>query len=218
MTRRPVEGVRVSILGTGLSIASDSSGVFAMTGVPSGIRVIQARAIGYAIGSWVVELTEGQILRQDFELEARAVTVDSVVVQAASADDSWRSEQGFEQRRRQARGTFLAREEIARRQPNALSDLMRSVAGIQTRCSGFRSGNACQIVMNHGTRQCSPEYFLDGYPATASTGPNFPIGQIRGIEIYLDEFAVPMEFQRPNLRCGVIAIWTIEPGSHLEIH
>ena len=33
-----------------------------------------------------------------------------------------------------------------------------------------------------------------------------------------DAFSVPVELQLPNLRCGVIAIWTIDPGTSLEAH
>ena len=210
-SRLPVEGARVAILGTGLGASTDQAGRFEVTSVPSGIRVLQVRAIGYAVGSWMVELGDGQVLRQVFELEARAIQLDSISVTAA-AFTGWRSEAGFEERRARRIGFFLGRQEIQQRHANTIGDLMRVVPGLMTTCRN----SGCVVRMERGTQNCLPEYFLDGYPATFSTGPNFPITQIRGVEIYRDRFETPAEFQRPNLQCGVIAIWTVEPGTPLE--
>lgn len=217
VTQQPIEAARISILGTTLATVSGRDGGFELASVPTGVHVLQVRAIGYALASWVLDLAEGQSLRQNFELQSRVVTVDSVRVVVASAVESWRNEAGFETRRRSGRGYFITREEIARRQPRTLADLMRNVPGIGTVCRGGAS-NSCRVVMNRGSRPCSPDYFLDGFEATASTGPNFPINQIRGIEIYGDPSMIPLELQRPNLRCGVIAIWTIDSGTELGKH
>jgi hypothetical protein len=214
VSRSAVEGARVSILGTSLGASSDSGRRFTIAGVPPGVRVIQVRAIGYAVGSWMVELSEGQQVHQFFELEGRTLTVDSITVTQAAGGDGWRSEAGFDHRRHAGVGFFITRQDIQQRRAENLSDLIRVVPGVQTSCRGRN----CVVLMPQSTRPCSPEYFLDGYPATFATGPSFPIQQIRGVEIYKSRFDVPAEFQRPNLTCGVIAIWTIEPGSRLENH
>ena len=212
-TRSPIEGARVNVLGTTLRTNSDSSGRFDLAGVPAGVRVIQARAVGYAVGSWMVELGDGQRLDQVFELDGRTLTVDSITV-SGGEDQSWRSEAGFERRRRGVQGYFITREDIRQRRAETISDLIRVVPGVITSCRGRN----CSVLMPQATRPCAPEYFLDGYPATFATGPAFPMNQIRGVEIYRSRFDVPAEFQRPNLSCGVIAIWTIEPGTKLENH
>lgn len=209
----PVEGARVSIIGTGLNASSDAAGRFIVTGVPAGVRVMQVHAIGFAVGSWVVELTEGQVLRQDFDLAPRALEVEGVTV-TAPGTDNWRSEESFEDRRHRTTGFFITKEQIAQRNAANISELLRTVPGVMTSCTS----RGCVIRMGRSVRQCSPEFYLDGYPATFSTGPNFPITQIRGIEVYRDYFEAPPEFQRPNLTCGVIAIWTVEPGTALGRH
>lgn len=212
MTRLPIEGARISVLGTSLAASSDSGGRFDVLGVPAGVRVIQIRAIGYAVASWMVELGEGQQLRQVFELEGNAVVVDSITVTTREA--GWRSEAGFEQRRRAGIGFFFTREDIQRRRTSTVGDLVRTVPGLISSCRS----RSCVILMTQGTRPCAPDYFLDGYPATLATGPSFPMNQIRGVEIYRSRFEVPAEFTRPNQLCGVIAIWTIEPNTRLENH
>jgi hypothetical protein len=92
--------------------------------------------------------------------------------------------------------------------------VIRTIPGIYTACRGSR----CTMIFQESGKPCGPEFFLDGYPATFATGPTFPLSQIRGIEIYKSRSDVPPEFQRPGLNCGVIAIWTIEPGTRLENH
>jgi len=62
--------------------------------------------------------------------------------------------------------------------------------------------------MSRSSRGCRPEYYLDGFPASSSVGPDFPITGIYGIEVYRTASEVPVEFRRPELRCGVILIWS----------
>ena len=208
-----IEGARISIVGTGLGASSDAQGRFQVTGVPAGVRVMQVHAIGFAVGSWVVQLDEGQNFHQTFELAPRALEVEGVTV-GGREEDAWRSERGFDERRRRGQGFFLTREEILQRNAPTAAELLRTVPSVMTICNL----RGCQMRLPGAKGPCSPEFFLDGYPATFSTGPNFPLSQIRGVEVYRDQFSVPAEFQRPNLACGVIAIWTVEPGSALGRH
>jgi hypothetical protein len=212
-TRSAVEGARVSIIGTSLGASSDAEGRFQLTGVPAGVRVMQVHAIGFAVASWVVQLDEGQNLHQVFELAPRALEVEGVTV-SGREEDTWRSERGFEERRRRGQGYFVTREQILQRNAPTVAELLRTVPSVMNICNL----RGCQMRLPSSTGPCSPEFFLDGYPATFSTGPNFPLSQIRGVEVYRDQFSVPSEFQRPNLRCGVIAIWTVEPGTALGRH
>ncbi len=211
--RRPVAGVRVAVLGMSESATTDSAGRFELVRVTAGVRVLQARAIGYLVGSWLVDVSEGQTFRGTFELEPSAVAVEGVTV-TADAATNWRSEAAFERRRADGNGVFIGREDIRRRRPATIADLMRGVPGLITTCTS----RGCTILMGRSTRQCRPEYFLDGHPATFATGANFPINVtgIRGVEVYRSEFEVPSEFQKINLRCGIIAIWSIEPGEDLD--
>jgi hypothetical protein len=212
-SRSPVEGARISIIGTSLGASSDAEGRFQVTGVPAGVRVMQVHAIGYAVGSWVVQLDEGQNLHQTFELAPRALEVEGVTV-SGREEDTWRSERGFDERRRRGQGYFVTREQILQRNAPTVADLLRTVPSVMNVCNS----RGCQVRLPSSTGPCSPEFFLDGFPATFSTGPNFPLSQIRGVEVYRDQFSVPAEFQRPNLKCGVIAIWTVEPGTALGRH
>ena len=202
-TRAPVQGANIRLPWTGRSAMADSTGRFELKDLVPGMGLLQARAIGYRIGSWAVTLAEGSAIADTFELEAVPVQLSELVVPGKPSED-WRSPEGFERRRHQGGGYFVTEQMLQQQRPNALVEVLRTVPGVLTSCN-YRG---CIVRMGRSTRGCSPEYFLDGYPATFATGPDFPIQSIRGIEVYPDEFSVPIEFQRINLRCGLIAIWT----------
>lgn len=202
-TRAPVQGAHVRLTWTEKSAIADSAGRFELAGLVPGMGLLQVRAIGFRIGSWSVTLASGSVVADTFELDAVPIELSELVVPAKPSED-WRSPEGFERRRHRGGGYFVTEEMIRQQRPTALVEVLRTVPGIDTNCNI----RGCVVRMVRSTRGCSPEYFLDGFPATFATGPEFPIQAIRGIEVYPDEFSVPIEFQRIGLRCGLIAIWT----------
>jgi hypothetical protein len=203
LTREPVGGVRVQVVGTSVAIFTDSAGRFGMDRLSNGEVTIEARAIGYRMGRWQLNLPVGLTVERVFELEPQTIGLDTVKVEA-TPNTNWRSEDGFTYRRRQGMGYFITREDIDHRQSAILNDLLITVPGLYSSCGG----GVCRVQMMANGRNCSPEWFLDGHPATNATGPDFPTITIRGVEIYRSLHEVPAEFQRSNLRCGVIAIWS----------
>src|SRR5437016_2707033 len=76
-----VSGASVALLGTAYRATSDSDGRFAQEGLAPGRYVVEARAIGYAVGSWEVEVGAGEVLHREFELAPLPVQLDPVVVE-----------------------------------------------------------------------------------------------------------------------------------------
>jgi hypothetical protein len=203
-TREPVEGAVVTLRFTGKSARTDSAGGFHLADVGAGAGLVQVRAVGYRLGSWSVRIAEGETVADTLELEPIPIELAEVLVEAPPDANDWRSPAAFDARRAKGGGYFITEEQIRQQHPLSVADLLRGIPGVTTICSG----RGCAVAMNRSARPCAPEYFLDGYPATFATGPNFPIYGIRGIEIYPDAFSAPIELQRLELRCGVIAIWT----------
>jgi len=52
-SRQPLAGASVSVLGTGLSLRTDTAGNFRGSGIKPGLYVLQVRALGYDPGSWM---------------------------------------------------------------------------------------------------------------------------------------------------------------------
>ena len=67
-TRAPIEGATVVLLGTAGTATSDSAGGFRYAGLSPGDHRLEARAIGYAKGVWLVSLAAGE-QSHEFELD-----------------------------------------------------------------------------------------------------------------------------------------------------
>src|SRR6266702_3775855 len=77
-SHQPGEGAAIALLGTPISLRSSVTGQFAGTGLRPGTYVLQARALGYAPASRVIELIASETLAVVFELEPVAITLPSV--------------------------------------------------------------------------------------------------------------------------------------------
>lgn len=207
VTREPVAGAHVLLVGTRVAVATDSAGHFGMQSLPNGEVTFEVRALGYRMGRWQVVLPIGMTVDRVFEMAPLTLALDTLVVEAPR-DRNWRSADGFEMRRQRGIGHFITPEMIGERQANVLNDLLQTVPGILTSCGG----GTCRVEMMASGINCRPEWFLDGFPATNAVGWDFPVRTVRAVEIYRSLFEVPPEFQRSNLRCGVIAIWSRQRG------
>ena len=202
-TGEPVSGAVARLAFGGRSVSVDSAGRFQLTGLRPGAGLLQIRAIGYSVGSWALTLRENGTVSDTFDMDPVPVVMEPLTV-AGTALEDWRSPAGFERRMQKGEGYFITEAQIKVQHPLTLVELLRQVPGVYTVCHYFH----CDVFMDRTSPPCQPDYFLDGYPASLSVGPDFPIQGIRGIEIYGDPFIAPVEFQKIGLSCGVIAIWT----------
>jgi hypothetical protein len=196
-TRAPIGGATVLLATTGVATLSDSLGQFRYGGLAPGSHRFEVRAVGYERSAWRVRLDAGEQVRV-FELDVLRYELPGVEVEAHGLLE------GFERRRMGGSGFFFTREEIERRHAVTLSDLIRGVPGVRTSC---RQGS-CVIQMSRSTRGCRPEYYLDGFPASFSVGPDFLMQGLYGVEVYRTASEAPAEFRKPELRCGVILLWS----------
>jgi len=199
-SRQPLEGAAVTVLGTPLSLRSNSAGQFTGSGLRAGVYVVQVRALGYTPGSWVVELAEGETLPLVIELEATPITLTGVTVEAPE----WRQRGmvGFAERRERARGVYLTEADLKRADATRLADILRNVSGVRIICRY----SGCRIRMARA--ECQPDFFVNGLPANNSTSLEMPLIGVIGIEVYRTITETPLDFLRGNNTCGTIVIWT----------
>ncbi|HVH69312.1 MAG TPA: TonB-dependent receptor [Gemmatimonadales bacterium] len=209
-SREPVGGARIELLGARTESASDSVGRFRHTGLAPGTYVLQVRAIGYSAASWVIELGEGEVHSDVYELDPLPIVLDpQEVARRPSFAEARRAE--FERRREAARGYFLTEAEIKRENPRSLGDLLRHVPGVRMQCRGSMAG--CTVRMARAPRECKPDFVVDGFEASNSTSLDMPTIGIIGIEIYRTLSETPVQFLRTDNQCGTIVIWT-QSGLH----
>jgi carboxypeptidase family protein/TonB-dependent receptor-like protein len=203
-SRAPITGARVLLLGTSRDTASDSAGRFAQADLVPGTYLLQVRAIGYSMTTWVLHLSQDQVLEQEFPVSALAFALDPVTVEGKPGLMEERL-RGFEARRRNGLGVFITEEQIRRQNANTVSDLLRATSGVRTQCNT----SGCAVRMMRSARGlCRPDYFVDGFPSASGTAPSLSTVGIIAIEIYRSPSETPPQFLQPGALCGVIVIWT----------
>jgi hypothetical protein len=112
----------------------------------------------------------------------------------------------YDRMQRHGVGTFITSDQIERARPFAVTDLLRTVPGLQVFPSRRGFGNTVRTIEG-----CQPTVYLDGvrFPLLGESIDDIvnPM-TLEGIEVYPHAVDVPAELQGPTSNCGAIALWT----------
>ncbi|HET7039068.1 MAG TPA: carboxypeptidase regulatory-like domain-containing protein, partial [Gemmatimonadales bacterium] len=202
-TGTPIAGAEVLVDGRPQPALTDAGGYVRHTGLAPVAHILRVRKVGYEPVTFEVVAAEDSTVEHVLEMRrAEIPEMDTVLVEASPGQPGAYWLRGFEARRTEGRrGQFVTRPEIEARRAATLGDLLRTLNGLRTSCTP----RGCSIRMTR--TNCRPSYFADGFPADATTVERMPVNDVYGVEVY-DLFEVPVELQRSELRCGVIAVWT----------
>lgn len=202
--KTPLEGARISLVGTPYSATSDARGEFRFVDLDPGRYLIQASAIGYTTMSSPLMLKEAETLDVEFEADPEAVNLPELTVEerANHGPADWI------RRKSEGRGRYITRQYIEDRRASTVPDALRMVPGLRIECRGSQ---ICVARMARSARNCSPAYFMDGIPTDPAVLWLTPVGEIEGIEVYSGPSETPPELESAQARCGVIALWTRPP-------
>ena len=136
LTREPVGGARIQLVGTNVAIFTDSAGRFGMDRMPSG--EVEPRGPRHRLpdGPLAGDAPGGRHHRarlRDGAADGRARHGDG---RRRRPSTNWRSETGFDYRRRRGIGYFITRADIDNRQSAIINDLLIIVPGLYSSCGG----------------------------------------------------------------------------------
>ncbi|WP_420447449.1 carboxypeptidase regulatory-like domain-containing protein [Candidatus Palauibacter sp.] len=197
-TGRPVATAAVSVLGRPTEAASDRQGLFRLTGVPVGQHELRVRRLGYAPLLHTVDVTTGHTTELEIGLVREPVELEPLVV---STTRSRRLEiKGFFERKHWGEllglGTFYTVQDIERRRPLRISQMIEELPSIRMGLLNARSG-------------CRLSVYLDNVSVGAKNIDKLvlPI-EVAGVEVYRGAASLPAEFGGSDSRCGVAVVWT----------
>ena len=209
-TGEPLLGVQVIVTGTKFWTLTNAEGQFHIVGVPPGRQVVEVKHTGRAPLAFPVLFEPGRTMELGVRLETGTVELPELLVEGRNATPAKMS--SFFNRKGSGQGYFVTREDIEKREPRILTDMLRQVPGLRISCDFGR----CQAQSFQEARRimggCPIQYFLDGLPFLGDIDEMTP-DQVEGIEIYRGSASVPPEFNRGTAMCGVIAIWSRVPGA-----
>lgn len=199
---RPLPGVMIAVADSRVFGVSDSTGGFALSGLPTGKQTVRILYRDDLLTERPFTLKPGKTLQLEVLLDVEAVELAPIVVQARTVG-SLRSLAGFYERRQRGFGRFYTFEDLERRGALPMRSLLLE-SGIDVRC---RLGR-CLPVIARG-RACVPGVYLDGFPATSADLEFYRADDLAGLEIYKNAIEVPWDFRvGRGSSCGAVVMWT----------
>lgn len=196
---RGLANVQVRVLDAAAVSTTDSSGRYELSGLPAGTQQVEARRIGYLIGSSPVNLRSGRNATADLVI-APIVSLDSVRITARRS-----RYRAFEQRRATSpAGSFMDDRDIAKMVVPEASDVLRNLGGFHVEGRGINA----QVYSSRGQTSllagaCVTNVVIDGqqHQDINLVTP----ADIAALEAYKGPAGAPPEYESV---CGVIVITT----------
>ena len=201
----PLAGATVTSTATGQSATSNERGEFRLAGIVAGDE-LKARRLGFTPSTRKLLPTQSQH-DVDFRLGAIPRLLSPVVVSSSKPEYKGRLAGYYQRLERKSNGHFISRDLIDKRSTGNLSQLLKSVPGVNS--VGIRGGGRGIRMRGRG---CRPLVWLDGVPMPAGEVDldAFPTSTIHGIELYLGSTNAPPDFTLNGgmSSCGTIVLWS----------
>ena len=201
---RAIRNARVTILGRNRVALTDSAGRFVLGEIPSGSQTLETRALGHAPDLHTLVLPPDADSVFTIRLTTMQRVLDTIQVTAQRLFD--RDSPGFRQRKRVGIGQFYDEDDIRRRRPIDLMQLLQTAPSLRVSYAGMQ-----RAVFMRGTMGlCKPTLWVDGMRLTGDDAADVDLfarpEDVAGIEIYRPG-QVPPQFHNWQ-GCGVIVVWT----------
>jgi Carboxypeptidase regulatory-like domain len=216
----PVDHATITVDASTASATSGADGTFHLTGAPSGTQMVTVRRVGFAEWTMPVPLASTSPRTITVVLQPGVPLLGKVEVTATAAQRlaAAYARIGFSARQQGMVGHFLTADEIARRNVQRTTDLLRTVPGVSFRLgpTGTRviSSRELVIVFRNAPpgflaqRSCA-QFIIDGQNVNRGLNNDDetlpPPSEIIGIEVYQPEETYPGSVRN---NCLTIVIWT----------
>ena len=199
----PISGVMVAVKGSRVFSVSDSTGSFALGGLPEGrqvVRILYGDSLSY---EHTIDLKQGRTLTLSVLLDVAATELTPIVVEAQTLRAD-RSLAGFYERKKSGFGRYYTLADLKRRPQETLQALLLE-SGVQVRC---RIGQ-CLPLVSDGGRLCVMSLFVDGLRMPPDYLNVARVDDLAAVEVYKIPFEVPAEFPSGLRRpCGAVLMWS----------
>jgi Carboxypeptidase regulatory-like domain/TonB-dependent Receptor Plug Domain len=212
----PVPNVEVAVSKVARTTRTDSAGKYILALLPVGSYDVAFRRVSYAPMVFTLDISPGDTTDAEVKMNAVPQPMTRVIVEDRLSNARL---EGFETRKKIGIGHYVTRAEIEARNPLQLTDIVRTIPGMDVRPDGRGVGRSTLRFTRasgkgRGGSDCPPTYFIDGTMAIGYNLDDMPVSDVEAIELYSGLSSLPSEFAkaRPNLACGTVVIWTRVPN------
>ena len=208
---KPVSGARVEIPVSGVSVMTRDNGAFYLTGVLTGTQVLVARSLSFATAAEPINVTSREPVDVTVTVGDKLNVLDPVLITARR--EFALDKAGFSARKRAGGGHFFTRDDIDKRKPNNISDMMKglpSVTVTSQRGGTVIRGRAGVTSMYSANAPCTRVY-VDGFEWRDLQPGDLDMvvnpDDVIGLEIY-QAGEVPSQFRKFDRGCLTLVVWT----------
>lgn len=179
-------------------IRTDARGEFRLSNLPAGTHVLQAKQIGFAPATTLVDLLPDSttsallLLSSSTQLATFNVRAERV----AGVDKL-----GFDDRRRAGWGYALEYKDFKNRAD--IVSILQGTPGVEVH--RVRAGEL-QVWVGFGSHLCPPSIYLDGVLSSVEEVGFYNVQELQAIEVYPRFYSAPAQYAREM--CGVILFWS----------
>lgn len=205
----PIPQAEIATAARGPGTRTDSLGRFYLAYPRADSVTLVVRRMGYERVTFTVSSAAAAENSIEITMAAVAralpgVTVDETSLRARTVME------GFDYRRARGSGVYLTKADIATRNTQELSNVLRGQRGVVI--TRGRTGRPTLRFSQWLSKNCAPQYWVDGRRVLAFEIDDIPAGDVEGIELYDGPATTPGEFMRgPEFACGTVVIWTRVP-------
>jgi hypothetical protein len=194
-----------------VSVTTRDDGSFRLIGVLTGTQMLVARSLSYATAAEAINVTSREPLEVIVTLTDKVNILDPVLVTARRNDAL--DKLGFTKRKRASGGYFFTREDIDKRHPNNVTDLLKNLPMVTVRSQ--RGGTLVRgrtgITSVYTPTGSCVRVFVDGFE-WRDMGPGdldmfVNPDDVIGMEVYRAGEA-PNQFSVLGPGCAAIVLWT----------
>jgi len=209
-SRQPIVLGSVALVDTMFAVidrtVSDQDGAFELTAAAAGSYLVVADRTGYRPAvDGILELGAGGSIEISFYLQPKPLEMEALRVRVdRQRVDTFLNDQGFYERSKSGLGYFISPDQIERRLPFTMQDLVRGIPNV--RVSESIMGTTFSVRCGQAT------LWIDGIRVPSI---DLPVEDIAAVEIYSGGASTPLQFGGTSETCGAVLIWTKHGGGRV---
>ena len=226
-----VVNARVAVPQLNLAVATDSLGIYELTGITPAVHLVVVTRPGFLPDSVELAFAADKSYRHVFNLTRSVATLETVETTAEATVAVAPALRAFEARRAKGIGHYWTSADFENQNNRKLADFIGRVPGVRIARgssgqawvergrgpAGLRPAQRAGIVdeASGAAQSCFAVVYLDGLVVYSGRNrePLFNINDLdistlAGVEFYPSAASIPPDFNGPRSACGALAIWT----------
>lgn len=219
-TGSPIEGAEVVDRMQKMTAKTTATGTVTLVFLPDGGSLVHVQKIGYQPKDMFVAISPADTVPVMVLLEPVATVLPTMVTRDTARKYLSPALNAFEERRKtNVGGHFITEAELRKSDNRKMTDVARSLPGMQLRCGkpgGPRASECWPVSFRSQSKyailggECAVDIYVDGVPYSDNDLNKFIVAEYAAIEYYAGAASVPPQFNQTGSTCGVLLFWTRE--------